>query len=68
MFAPQTFGLCLPASPAVFKKNVCLLRTWLSSQLPKYTALHQQYKAVVERRSFKPISLIITNRNRFLAI
>jgi hypothetical protein len=58
MFAPQTFGLCLPASPAVFKKNVCLLRTWLSSQLPKYTALHQQYKAVGERRGFKPIFLI----------
>jgi hypothetical protein len=32
--------------------------TWLSSQLLKYTTLHQQYKAVVLRRGFKPISLI----------
>ena len=32
MFAPQTLGLSLPASPAVFKKVYLFVRAWLSPQ------------------------------------
>lgn len=54
MLAPQTLGLYLPASPAVFKKK------FFENLVIVPDCLNIQHKAAVKRRGFYPISLMIT--------